>query len=136
MKLARTNALLPFPTYQSEDYTTRAGYPVLLEDGAAIMAGDATGDPPFGVIVEGAKAPEKVTVAVAAGGLAGTVRVKLVQAVTAPGTLLKLVDHASGVAFGPDTGTGARIIMAQALETGAIGELIEAVLFKPISYAS
>jgi hypothetical protein len=134
MKLCRTNALLPFPPYQSEDYTAKAGYPVLLEDGAAIIAGDATGDPPFGVIVEGAKAPEKVTVAVAAGGLAGTVRVKLAQAVTAPGTLLKLVDTAAGVAFGPDTGTGARIVMAQALETGAIGELIEAVLFKPITY--
>lgn len=138
MKLARTNALIPLTPNASADYSDKAGYPVLIEvsDGTAILSGDATGDPPFGVIVEGAKAPEKVTVAVAAGGLAGTVRVKLNQAVTVPGTLLKLVDAAAGVAFGPDTGAGARIVMAQALETGAIGELIEAVLFKPISYAA
>jgi len=59
-----------------------------------------------------------------------------VAPLTAPGTLLKLVDVSAQIAFGPDTGTGARVVMAQSLEAGAAGELIEAVLFKPITYAS
>ena len=138
MKLARTNALIPLLPYDSADYLGKEGYAAAVEpsDGTVILCGDATGDPPFGVIVHGAKAPDKATVAVAAGGLAGTVRVKLLQAVPAAGTLLKLVDGSLGTGFGPDTGSGARIVMAQALEPGAVDELIEAVLFKPISYAA
>jgi hypothetical protein len=137
MKLARTNALIPMPTSSATDTYGKEGYPVdANSDGTVDLCADATGNPPFGVIVLGAEHPGKVTVAVAAGGLAGTVRVKLLQAVMAPGALLKLVDSAGVIAFGPDTGTGARVVMAQALETGAANELIEAVLFKPISYAS
>ena len=137
MKLARSNALLPFVPYDSGNYVDKAGYPVVIEpsDGSVQLAGDATGEPPAGVIVHGAVAPEKVTVAIAAGGLAGTVRLKLLQAATA-GKLLKLVTVNGAVAFGPDTGNGERIVMAQALEAGAAGELIEGVIFKPIYYAS
>ena len=137
MKLARTNALIPVPTNSSDVVFDKEGYAVtLVSDGTVSIHGDAVGGSPFGVLVLGAKYPGKVTVAVAAGGLAGTVRVKLLQAVTEAGSYLKLVDSANGCAFGPDPSTGERIVMGQALETGAIGELIEAVIFKPIYYAS
>lgn len=137
MKLSRTNALIPMPTSTETDTFGKEGYPVdANSDGTVDLCQDAEGNPPFGVIVLGAEHPGVVAVAVAAGGLAGTVRVKLLQAVTAPGVLLRLVDVGGEIAFGPDPGTGARVVMAQALETGAVGELIEAVLFKPITYAS
>ncbi len=137
MKLARTNAVIPMPTSPETDTFGMEGYPVdANSDGTVDLCGDAGGNPPFGIIMLGAKHPGQTSIALAAGGLAGTVRVKLLLPVTAPGTLLKLVDAADRVAFGPDTGTGARIVMAQALEAGAANELIEAVLFKPITYAS
>ena len=138
MKLARSNAIIAMTPYGNSDYRNYAGFPVAVDLGenTAILCGDSVGEIPIGVITEGAKAPEKVSVAIAAGGLAGTVRVKLLAPVTAPGVLLKLVITVAGVAFGPDNGSGERIVMAQALETGAAGELIEAVLFKPLVYAS
>lgn len=137
MKLARTNALIPISTDEDEPLAGKEGYAVsLLPSGAVAPHGDAVGGSPFGVLVQADGYPGKATVAVAAGGLAGTIRVKLLQAVTEVGAYLKLVDSAGGCGFGPDGGTGERIVMGQALETGAIGELIEAVIFKPIYYAS
>lgn len=137
MKLSRTNAILSLPTSVETDTFGKEGYPIdQNSDGTVDLCQDAEGNPPFGILLLGAKHPGRVMVAVAAGGLAGTVRVKLAQPVTAPGTLLKLVDTAGLIAFGPDPGTGTRIIMAQALETGAAGELIEAVIFKPVTYAA
>ena len=137
MKLARTNALVPMPTSPETDTFGMEGYPVdANSNGTVDLCQDSQGNPPFGVVVLGAKHPGKVTIAVAAGGLAGTVRVKLVQPVTFVGTLLQLADGTGVVGFGPDTGSGVRIVMAQALETGAANELIEAVLFKPITHGS
>ena len=136
MKLSRTNALIPLqPDAGEATLVGKEGYAMsVLPGGTLCVHGDAISGTPFGVLVHAVPYPEKATVAVAAGGLAGTVRVKLFQAVTEVGSYLKLVDSAGGCAFGPDPSTGERIVMAQALETGAIGELIEAVLFKPIYY--
>jgi len=133
MKLARSNALLPVPTDPAEPILGKEGYAAVLIDGVAYVQDDATSNP-FGVIVEAGAS--KATIAVCAGGLAGTVRVKLAAAVTIVGRDLSLVSTAQGCAFGPAPGSGARVIAAQSLETGAVGELIEAVLFKPIFYAS
>lgn len=135
MKLSRTNAIIPLPTDAEAPLVGREGYAVALENGNVYIHGNATDVGAFGVLLEAVPYPEKASVAVAAGGLAGTVRVKLAQAVDS-GTFLQLVNTADGCAFGPDGGVGARVIMAQALESGAVGELIEAVLFKPIYYAS
>ncbi len=137
MKLARTNALLPLPTSPETDTFGMEGYPVdLNSNGTVDLCQDSQGNPPFGIVVLGAKHPGKVTIAVAAGGLAGTVRVKLVQPVLSAGLLLKLADGVGVVGFAPDTNSGLRVVMAQSLEPGAANELIEAVLFKPIYYAS
>jgi len=133
MKLARTNAIIPLPTSADYPLAGKEGYAVALIDGYASIQDDAAGTP-FGVLLEAGDVPGKASVAVLAGGLAGTVRVKLVQAVEAIGTDLQLVGSAGGCGFGPDAGAGERVVTAQALETGAIGELIEAVLFKPKYY--
>jgi hypothetical protein len=81
------------------------------------------------------KAGEQVSVAIASGGLAGTVRLKLGAPVTSIGQELKLISGPGGCLFGPATG-GERIVMAQALETGVADEKIEAVIFRPQYYAS
>lgn len=133
MKLARTNALIPIPTDPAEPIVGKEGYAATLIDGKAYVADDPASSP-FGVIVEAGDT--QATIAACAGGLAGTVRVKLAAAVTIIGRDLSLVSTAQGCAFGPAPGTGARVILAQSLETGAIGELIEAILFKPIEYSS
>jgi hypothetical protein len=135
MKLARTNAIIPLPTDPEAPLLGREGYAVVVENGNVYILGTATDICVFGVLLESVPFPAKASVAVAAGGLAGTVRVKLVQAAD-PGGFLQLVHTPDGCAFGPDCGLGVRIVMAQALESGAVGELIEAVLFKPIYYAS
>ncbi len=131
MKLARSNAILSLPIDPGLSLAGREGYVVTFYNGGITLQDDAVDGAPVGVLLEGGTHPERASVALAAGGLAGTVRVKLAQPVTAPGTTLKLVSTAQGCAFGPATSSGAQIIMAVAFETGAAGELIEAALFKP-----
>ena len=76
------------------------------------------------------KAGERVTIALSAGGLAGTVRAKLAAPVTYPSQYLQITPDGRVV---PDTGSGERLLVAQAIETGAVDELIEAVLFRPVT---
>ncbi|MFA6286983.1 MAG: hypothetical protein WC661_06305 [Opitutaceae bacterium] len=125
--LARTNAILPYEA--AADLTGYVGRFVSLTAGKVSLVSSATVKP-HGVLLTDGKAGERVTVAVGAGGLAGVIRVKLAAAVTAPGTDLQLT--ADGLAQ-TDAGTGARVIVAQSLETGAVDELIEAVLFRPVT---
>lgn len=130
--IVRENAILPFTA--ETDLTGLEGRPITFGGGGGgplvQVAEDAAGTLPIGVLLKGGKAGETVTVALAAGGLAGTVRVKLSQPVTT-GQYLKLIDHISGCFFGPAGLSGERIVMAQALEDGVADEKIEAVLFKP-----
>jgi hypothetical protein len=125
--LARTNAILSFEA--AADLSGHVGRFVVLAAGKAALVSSAA-QKPFGVLLTDGKAGESVTVAVGAGGLAGVIRVKLTAAVTAPGTDLQL--NATG-GVQTDAGTGARVIVAQSLESGAINELIEAVLFRPVT---
>ncbi|MFU8849295.1 MAG: hypothetical protein ACNA77_11340, partial [Opitutales bacterium] len=71
---------------------------------------------------------EKTSIALFAGGLAGTVKVKLGSSVNAIGTNLWIDDNGT---FHPTPVSGPSFISAKALETGASGELVEAVLFRP-----
>lgn len=129
--LVKNRALLAFtPT---ADQTLKEGYAVKLDSvGSAVLLVSSTIDSPFGVIVEGSPTTGKSSVAVAAGGFSGTLRVKLdaspgtVQA----GTLLQTTPTGT---FKADTLVGNRMICAQAMEAGAANELIEAVLFKPLA---
>ena len=125
--LARTNAILPFEA--AADLTGHVGRFVIVTSGKIVLVVSAA-QKPFGVLLTDGKAGERVTVAVGAGGLAGVIRVKLAAAVTAPGTDLQLTADGRTQT---DAGTGARVIVAQSLETGAVDELIEAVLFRPVT---
>jgi len=125
--LARTNAILSFEA--NDDLTGYVGRFVVLTAGKVALVGSTTVKP-LGILLTDGKAGERVTVAIGAGGLAGTVRVKLAAAVSGPGVDLQLTSHGH---VQPDTGSGERLLVAQSLESGAIDELIEAVLFRPVA---
>ena len=127
MHLARTNAILSFEA--DADLTGYVGHFVVLTAGKVTLVSSATVKP-FGILLTDGKAGERVTVAIGAGGLAGTIRVKLAATVSGVGVDLQLT--ADGHAI-PDATTGARVIVAQSLETGVTGELIEAVLIRPVT---
>ena len=125
--LARANALLPIEA--NGDLTGFVGRFVVLTAGKAALVTSAA-QRPFGLLLVDGKAGARVTVAAGSGGLAGTVRVKLAAAVANPGTDLQLTADGRVI---PDSGSGARVIVAQAVEPGAIDELIEAVLIRPVT---
>lgn len=129
MKLTRENAILPFTP--DADLTGKEGYIAQLENNGNVVPWYlSSGATPLGAIVHGTNVDEKTSVALCAGGLAGTVKLKLSAAVTEVGQELQ-VDNLGTVS--PDPGTGGRTLVAQALETGVADELIEAVLFRPIT---
>jgi len=123
--LARANALLPIES--NGDLTGFVGRFVTLTAGKAALVTSAA-EKPFGLLLTDGKAGDVVTVAASAGGLAGTIRVKLAAAVTNPGIDLQLTGDGRVI---PDSGAGARVLVAHALEAGAIDELVEAVLLRP-----
>jgi hypothetical protein len=125
--LARTNAILPIEA--ASDLTGHIGRFVILQSGKAVLVTSAS-QKPFGVLLTDGKAGERVSVAVGAGGLSGVIRVKLTAAVSNPGMDLQ-VNASGGVQ--PDAGSGARVIVAQSLESGTVNELIEAVLIRPVA---
>jgi hypothetical protein len=129
MKLTRENAILPFTPVN--DLTGKEGYIAQLEsNGKVVPWYISSAKRPLGAIVHGTNIDEKTSVALCAGGLSGTVKLKLSAAVTAVGQELK-VDNQGTVS--PDPGTGGRTLVAQALETGVANEMIEAVLFRPVT---
>ena len=127
--LARTNAVIPLAA--ASDLTDKVGcFVVRTGDTVALATNPAV--KPFGVLLTDGTPGEQVTVAVATGGLAGTVRVKLAAAVTVSGAFLQLA--ANGRVVPENPADPARCVCALALETGAINELIEAVVFNPLTY--
>lgn len=127
--IVRDNAIIPITAGQ--DLTGYEGRPVILFDGEAMIADSAADYQPFGVLLKGGKAGETVSVAVAAGGFAGTVRILVMENVSAGNYLqVKTTGSAPYGAFGKTT-VFERYVLAQALEDGLEGEKIEAVLFKP-----
>lgn len=127
-KLTRENAILPFTP--AVDLTGKEGYAVSVNAQGEVALHDDDTVEPFGVIIHGTNTDEKSSIALFAGGLAGTVKLKLDDALTQVGALLHVTDD--GV-FSPDNIY--TIACAQALETGVTGELIEAVLFRPTTSA-
>jgi hypothetical protein len=127
--LARANSIIPITA--AADHTGLEGYFVEIASGKAAVVNAVT-DIPLGVIVQGDVADGKDSIAVP-GGIAGTVKVKLGGAVTAIGAFLTVTTAGTVIT---DAGSGARVQVARALETGAADELIEAVLINPVSIAS
>jgi hypothetical protein len=102
-----------------------------MSSGLAALVTAAT-DVVFGVITTGEPADGQDSIACSWGGFAGTVHVKLAASPgsVSDGTLLELTANGSVKA---STGTAGTIIVAQALESGAANELIEAILIRPVS---
>jgi hypothetical protein len=127
----RTHAILPFAP--DADHSGKKGYFVTLASGESSLC-DAATDVPFGVILEGAPDGARDSIGVSAGGLCGTVDVKLgaVPGAVVAGSILTLNADAT---VSLDSGAGDRVQVAQAMEAGAANELIEAVLFKPVEIA-
>ena len=125
--LARPNAILSFEA--NADLTGYVGRFIVLSAGKAALLSSATVKP-LGVLLCDGKADERVTVALGAGGLAGTVRVKLAATVSTIGAYLQTTADGR---VQTDAGTGARTLVAQALETGVTDELVEAILIAPQS---
>jgi len=128
--IARENAILPLTP--AADYTGKEGYFVKIATGKCTLC-TATTDVPIGVILEGFSTTGKCSVGLIGAGLAGTVKVKVTA--TSPGTIvlgspLELAAEDGTVKLG--TGAGATVV-GTALESGAAGELIEAMLSLPVS---
>ena len=129
MKLTRENAILPFTP--ANDLTGKEGQLVQLEtNGTISLWSVSSGKRPLGAIVHGTSVDENTSVALCAGGLSGTVKLKLSASVSTSGQELQ-IDNLGTVS--PDPGTGGRTLVAQALETGVADEMIEAVLFRPVT---
>jgi hypothetical protein len=127
MKLARSLAILPF--LAASDLTGKSGHFVTVSAAGAVDLPKANTDLPFGLALTDAPAGEPVSIALSRGGLAGTVRVKLAGPVSSVGAFLSLQPGGRVIAAPP---SGARVLVAQALETGVTDELIEAILIAPI----
>ena len=118
------------PITAGEDLTAAEGRFVKLSNGKAVSIAAAT-DSPFGVVIEGAAANEMAGVAVC-GGNAGTLHIVAAGNIT-KGSYCQMTAAGKIIA---DSGTGARIICAIALEAGTEDQLIEAVLLTPITHAA
>lgn len=124
----RNESILPFTPVA--DHTGLEGLFVEPSGGGVAVINSAA-DVPLGVITEGANIKGKDSVAICGGG-GPTVKVKLAAA---PGTVVLgtylVLDGTTLGAVKQDPGTGARVRVARALESGAAGERIEAILLDP-----
>jgi hypothetical protein len=128
-QLVRTNAILPFAAVGNADLTGKEGYWVKADAATGRVALLTSGsDMPFGVIVRGAAAPEKNSIALGFGGLAGTVRVKIAADIAFVAALKTRADAACDLF----TGSPGEVMVGMALESGLSGELIEVALCTPV----
>lgn len=129
--LRRESAIIPMTP--AADHSALRGYFVEVSSGAASVCNSAD-DIPLGVILEGAPTTGQDTIAVCGGG-AGVVAVKCAASAGSIAIGTKLVLHTDGTVKA-DPGTGGRVQVAIALEVGANGALIDAVLIDPVFIAA
>ena len=130
-KLTRTNAILSLPTSENQE-TSLLGCFVYLSGGVLTPAEHGGVSPALGACVHYDAPGQPASVSCIAGGLAGTVKLKIDFTAVAVGDYLTLAD---GGTVNADDDAGARTQVGQALEAGVAGEMIEAVIFKPIVLA-
>lgn len=112
------------------DHSEKEGYFVILTAGLPVVSAAVT-DVPFGILIDGEAANGVDSIGVCGGNLP-TVRVKLSGPVS-KGNTLQLHSDGSCVV---DAGSGARVVVGQALEDGVSGDLIEAVILTPVKYSA
>ncbi len=132
-KMYRDNAVIA--QIPAADYTTKKGYLVNLAAGTATLSSSAT-VPAKGVILEGNDTPagyasEKVSVAIL-GAAKGTVPMRLSGSVSAGA----YVQQASDGTVVTDAGSGARVLVGVAMESGVSGENIEVAPLTPVTLAA
>lgn len=131
-KLTRENAILPFPTLT--DLSSHIGEAVSITSPGGVSHAEILPDPgtkPFGILIHADA--ETASVVPMSGGLAGTVKVKLQEAAYVGNELY--IYNVGGIAGFGDAVEGTpsgKYLCAQALEDGVTGELIEAILFRPV----
>lgn len=118
----RENAIIQ---HTGVDFSAAEGL-LLKENGAALAVNDSATVPACAVCMEGNVAARDSSAGIL-GALKGTVRYKLTGAVNKYGRL-EQVDDGTVQA---DSGSGARVIVGVALETGVDGQLIEAAPLAP-----
>lgn len=126
-KLVYDSGIIPLtPT---ADQTGSRGIFVEASSGSAAIVNAAT-DLPLGVIVDGALTTGKSAIAV---GIGMVVPVKVTG--TSPGTIAlgTYLTVKSDGTVQADAGSGNRVQVARALESGAANEIIAAVLLQPVS---
>lgn len=116
------------------DHSSLEGYFVTASAGSAALVTAAT-DIPLGVILDGEPTTGRDTIALN-DGFSGIVTVKVTG--TSPGTIAlgTYLTLKSDGTVQADAGTGARVQVARAMQSGAASELIHAVLIKPTSIAA
>lgn len=129
MKLTRENAILHAKT--TTDLTGAVGCLANVSNTNVASEWDPDGDPPAYLIIH-AEA-DSVSVVPLHGGLAGTVKVKLLEAVSVGHELYFAIQgqNKGFVDRIEETVPGSFFICALALEAGVAGEMVEAVLFRP-----
>ena len=131
-KLTRENAILPFPS--NGDLRSRIGEAVSmsLPNGIPVVEYlPDLGTKPFGILIHADE--NNASVVPLHGGLSGTVKLKLQTAAYAGNELY--VDQTGGIngfADAVEESPSGNYLCALALESGVQGELIEAVLFRPV----
>lgn len=126
MSIVRKEAIIALTP--AVDHSAKEGYFIVLTAGLPVVSASAS-DVPFGILIDGEAANGVDSVGVCGGNLP-TVRVKLSGSVS-KGQTLQLHTNGSAVV---DAGAGARVVVAQALEDGVSGDLIEAVILTPVKY--
>lgn len=132
-KLAKESAQVSYPVGSSQDHSALRGHAVKLSSGSVIAITAATTDVPIGIIVDGGNGatgtPDSVAIC---GGGAGVVKVKLSAA---PGSVVAgsylALDGSTLGTLKLDPGGAGVVRVARALESGAAGELIDAIPLDP-----
>lgn len=120
--LVRENAIVP---HTGVDLSAAEGL-LLKENSGALAVNDSATTPARAVCLEGNVAAKDSSVAIL-GAQGGVVRLKLTGNVTKYGLLQQVNDGTVEA----DAGSGARVLVAVALEAGSDSQLVEAALIPP-----
>ncbi len=115
----------------NETHVDKEGYLVKLSSGKAALNTSATVEA-YGVILDGEDTTGRSSIGVLGGNI-GPVRLKNTVAAISKGERLMQVNDGTVT---KDAGSGARVVVAKALEDGSVDELVKCLPILPIVYAA
>lgn len=107
------------------DLSTKTGY-LVKESSGSVAVNDSASAEALGVVLSGEVAADDSSIGIL-GAISGTVKIKTSGAITK----FNRVQQAADGTIVTDAGSGSRVIIGIALETGASGDLIEVATFAP-----